>query len=94
MKDMDDKTLGSNFRVFMVQTLIFLHHRIIVNSTAKQIRKRVLYSQEVQHQLLAEEPNIAMRVLFPLLTIVFCQILIVEKRVFGSPCLRRMRSIT
>jgi hypothetical protein len=56
--------------------------------------QRVLYSQEVQHQLLAEEPNIAMRVLFPLLTIVFCQILIVEKRVFGSPCLRRMRCIT
>ena len=42
MKNIDDKTPGSNFRVFMVQALSFLYHRIMLESTAKPIRKKIV----------------------------------------------------
>lgn len=43
--------------------------------------RRVLYPRVVRRQLPTEEPNIAKRVLFLLLTIVFCQVLMAEEGV-------------
>ncbi|XP_003422498.1 radiation-inducible immediate-early gene IEX-1 [Loxodonta africana] len=43
--------------------------------------RRVLYPRVVRRQLPAEEPNPAKRLLFLLLTIIFCQILMAEEGV-------------
>lgn len=43
--------------------------------------RRVLYPRVVRRQLPTEEPNIAKRVLFLLLAIIFCQILMAEEGV-------------
>ncbi|XP_008839466.1 radiation-inducible immediate-early gene IEX-1 [Nannospalax galili] len=46
----------------------------------KRVR-RVLYPRAVRRQLPTEEPNVAKRLLFLLLTIIFCQILMAEEGV-------------
>ncbi|XP_047414602.1 radiation-inducible immediate-early gene IEX-1 [Sciurus carolinensis] len=43
--------------------------------------RRVLYPRVVRRQLPAEEPNLAKRLLFILLAIIFCQILMAEEGV-------------
>ncbi|XP_051009559.1 radiation-inducible immediate-early gene IEX-1 [Acomys russatus] len=53
-------------------------------NTSRGHRKRsrkVLYPRVVRRQLPTEEPNMAKRVLFVLLTIIFCQILMAEEGV-------------
>ncbi|XP_074092860.1 radiation-inducible immediate-early gene IEX-1 [Macrotis lagotis] len=49
--------------------------------------RRVLYPRMVRRQLPAEDPNPARRILFLLLTVVFCQILMAEEGGPASPVL-------
>ncbi|XP_043856925.1 radiation-inducible immediate-early gene IEX-1 [Dromiciops gliroides] len=54
-----------------------ISHRVI-----RKRSRRVLYPRMVRRQLPAEDPNPARRLLFLLLTVVFCQILMAEE---GGP---------